>query len=141
MQEKTISQSAVELRIATRRACMCERAGDKNKNTLSLESKILFLIMNRPLSPADIMDALQIQKTNLATLSKRMEKNGLLIKRKSAGKREITYEITASGLAVINSKLAIIENSFRKFLISDEEYAAAADVLDNALRLLSFLSD
>lgn len=141
MAQKSVSKSAVELRIATRRACMCERAGDKKKNTLSLESKILFLIRDRPLTPMDVIDRLQIQKTNLAALTKRMEKDGLLIKRKTEGRREIAYEITEYGRASLDAKLNIIETNFRKFLLSEEEYAAAVDTLDSALRLLSFLSD
>lgn len=39
-----LAEKIIELRLATRRACMCEGKGRSKKNTLSLKTKVLFLI-------------------------------------------------------------------------------------------------
>lgn len=52
----------------------------REKNTLSLKTKLLFLI-ERGLSSREILSALAIAKTNLAALTKELANDGLIQKR------------------------------------------------------------
>ena len=79
-----ISEYIVKLRIATRSATMCENVGGKNKNTLSLKTKILFLLKDKALSPSDIMSILHLSKTNLAILMNSMVSENLVSKIKNS---------------------------------------------------------
>lgn len=76
----TLSEKLVDLRIATRGATMCETACGKNKNTLSLKTKILFLLRNKSLQPIDLLTSLKLAKANLALLTTEMAKEGLIQK-------------------------------------------------------------
>lgn len=133
-----IADAAVALRIATRKACMGNEHG-KKKNTLSLETKILFLIKDKPLTPNNITDALALQKSNLASLARRLEEGGLITRKKLAGKRDTAYHITDEGRAYLDEKLGVIEESFKQFLSEEKEYLDATEVLNAATRLLSFI--
>lgn len=136
----SISEKIVELRIATRRACMCENTDKKKKNTLSLKTKILFLLKDKNLMPCDIISMLQIAKTNLAIMTSQMADEGLIHKIKSDfDKREITYEITDEGRAYLARRLDIIENAFKNILTDETEYESAVSKVDEVLSLLSFL--
>ena len=72
MEKGKIAEAAVNLRIATRKACITQSEGRK-KGTLSLDAKILFLIKEKPLTPNTIIDMLDLQKSNLACLASGLE--------------------------------------------------------------------
>lgn len=134
-----LSEKLVELRIATRGATMCESVNGKPKNTLSLKTKILFLLREKSLPPLDIMTTLHLAKTNLALLTTDMAKEGLIIKEKPpADKRTVYYSITEEGKAYLNARLDIIESALKK-AFDDEEYQKAYKALDEAVDVLSFL--
>ena len=76
-----LAKGIIALRLATRRACMCEGKGQTKKNTLSLKTKVLFLIAEG-CSPRDIIACLMIAKTNLALLTRDMATEGLIVKTK-----------------------------------------------------------
>ncbi len=133
-----IADAAVALRIATRKACMGNEQG-KKKNTLSLETKILFLIKDKPLTPNNLIDALALQKSNLASLARQMEESGLIVRKKLPGRRETAYHITESGAAYLDGKLNVIDESFKKFLSDEKDYESAIETLNAAVRLLSFI--
>ena len=72
---KKIADTVIELRIATRRACMCETQAGKKKSTLSLKTKVLYLVYNN--CPArEIMLTLCIAKTNFAQIVAALIKDG-----------------------------------------------------------------
>ncbi len=135
----TLSEKLVQLRIATRGATMCESLNGKQKNTLSLKTKILFLIRDKGLPPVDIMTILHLAKTNLALLTGEMAKDGLITKEKQAyDKRIVYYSITDKGKKYLEARLDIIETALRK-AFDDREYKKAYDALDEAVNVLSFL--
>ncbi len=132
-----LSEYIVKLRIATRSATMCENVSGKNKNTLSLRTKILFLLKDKPLAPSDIMSLLHLAKTNLAILMNSMVEEDLVVKIKnSSDKREITYKITDLGLEYLSERLEIIESAARAL---GDDYASAAEKLSEALSVLEFI--
>ena len=138
MQVSSIAEAAVNLRIATRKACMTG-AGKGMKCTLSLETKLLFLLNEKPLTPNTITDILQLQKSNLAALAKNLESDGLIERHKLLARRETSYRITDKGQATLKDRLDEIEAVFKKFLDDEKEYAAAVETLEEATRLLGFV--
>ncbi len=134
-----LAEKLVELRIATRGATMCESVNGKPKNTLSLKTKILFLLKDKNLPPLDIMTTLHLAKPNLALLTGEMAQEGLIVKEKqNYDKRAVYYSITDQGKEYLNARLSIIEASLKK-AFDDEEYAKAYAALDEAVNVLSFL--
>lgn len=135
----TMSEKLVELRIATRSATMCESVNGKPKNTLSLKTKILFLLKDKSLPPIDIMTTLHLAKTNLALMTTEMAREGLITKDKQQfDKRVIHYSITELGKEYLNVRLATIENALSKAFPGDE-YNIAYEKLAGAVNVLSFL--
>lgn len=134
-----LSEKLVELRIATRGATMCESMSGKPKNTLSLKTKILFLLKDKSLPPVDIMTTLHLAKTNLALLTSEMAQDGLITKDKQQyDKRVIYYSITNEGKEYLNARLDIIEAALKKAFPGDE-YEKAYNALNEAVDVLSFL--
>ena len=136
--KETLANAAVRLRIATRKACMGNEGG-KRKNTLSLETKILFLIRDMPRTPNDLTDILALKKSNLAALASRMEQAELIERHKLDFKRDTAYHITQTGIEYLDARLNATEESFAAFVSGEKEYAEAYEVLDAAVRLLSFI--
>lgn len=134
-----LSEKLVELRIATRSATMCESSVGKAKNTLSLKTKVLFLLKHKSLPPIDIMTTLHLAKTNLALMTTEMAKDGLIIKEKTqSDKRSVYYTITEKGSEYLQTRLDVIEATLKK-AFNDEEYEHAFKVLEEAVDVLSFL--
>ncbi len=135
----TLSEKLVELRIATRGATMCESLSGKPKNTLSLKTKILFLLKDRSLPPIDIITTLHLAKTNLALLTSEMAREKLITKDKPQyDKRVIVYSITDLGREYLNARLSAIENTLNK-AFDGEEYAKAYETLSDAVNILSYI--
>lgn len=134
-----LSEKLVELRIATRGATMCESVNGKQKNTLSLKTKILFLLKDKDLPPIDIMTSLHLAKTNLALLTSEMAKDGLITKdRQARDKRIVYYSLTDKGREYLEARLNIIETALKK-AFDKEEYNRAYAALDEAVNVLSFI--
>ena len=134
-----LSEKLIELRIATRGATMCESVGGKAKNTLSLKTKILFLLKDKSLPPLDLMTTLHLAKTNLALMTSEMARENLIVKeRPSHDKRAIYYSITDEGKKYLDARLNTIEESLKKSF-SQKEYDAALKTLDKAIGILSFI--
>lgn len=135
----TLSEKLVQLRIATRGVTMCESLNGKQKNTLSLKTKILFLLKDKDLPPIDIMTSLHLAKTNLALLTGEMARERLITKEKQTrDKRIIYYSITDKGREYLDARLNIIESTLLK-AFNKEEYDKAFQALDEAVNVLSFL--
>ena len=76
------AKTLVKLRLATRKVCMCEADEKQKKNTLSLKTKVLFLI-GEGYDTAQIISTLLIAKTNLALLTKQLADGGFIEKTKN----------------------------------------------------------
>ncbi len=137
---KLLADKIIELRIATRRACMCENTDNNKKSTLSLKTKILYLI-SKNCNPKEITLMLCIAKTNLALIAKSLIADGLIVRHRGLrDKREISYTLTAKGKKYLNSCLEIIESNFKNIFADEKEYAQAIEKIDQVLDTFSYVS-
>lgn len=114
---------------------MCEGKDKNKKSTISLKTKILFLIAEE-CSPREIVSELMIAKTNLALITKDMANEGLIEKSKtSLDRREVSYSITPKGHDYLNERLRLIELNLPSSY-SDEELQNAILIVENAIELL-----
>ena len=126
-----LAKSIIALRLATRRACMCEGKGQTKKNTLSLKTKVLFLIAEG-CAPREIVAGLMIAKTNLALLTRDMANEGLIVKSKGAADhREVVYSLTDQGRAYLDERLGAIEEN-----LSVTDRVEAEKIIEAAIMLL-----
>lgn len=103
---------------------MCESDGSAKKNTLSLKTKLLFLI-ERGLSSREILSALAIAKTNLAALTKELANDGLIQKTRDArDRREKKYTLTPKGERCLRTRKEAIEANFSEAASGKEKEAA-----------------
>lgn len=132
-----LAQKIIELRLATRRACMCEGRDQSKKNTLSLKTKTLFLI-DKGCSPKEIIAALVIAKTNLALLTKDMAAEGLIVKTKGTlDRREVCYSLTDNGKKYLNERLFIIEEGVKSNFVTEDGYLEAIALLEKAADIIN----
>ena len=135
-----LANRIVDLRLSLRRACMCENTDNNKKSTLSLKTKVLFLI-SRGANAKEITLTLCIAKTNLALITSSLIEDGFIVKSKNPkDKREIIFTATAKGKRYLSNCLDVIEQSFKNILTEKKEYADAVQKLDGVLEILSFLS-
>ncbi len=134
-----ISEKIIQLRIATRRATFYETPAG-GKNTLSLKSKILFLLKDKDLTPADIIAALGMAKTNLAILTSSMIEENLISKyRKQNDQRSVLYSIAPRGKEYINKLLDYIDSAFEKIIPDEESKSKYITEMSDIIDLISFL--
>ena len=135
-----ISEKIIELRLATRKATMCENTGNYKKNTLNLKTKILFLLRNREMTPDEIISILLIAKPNLTILTSSMIEEGLINKeKKSTDKREISFSITQKGLSYLEKRLDYIDNIFDKVIDNEDTFNKISAEIDDLVNLISFI--
>lgn len=126
-----LAKSIIALRLSTRRACMCEGKGNTKKNTLSLKTKVLFLI-SEGCGVKQIIASLFIAKTNLALLTRDMAEEGLIVKTKgSADRREVNFTLTELGRAYLDERLAAIEEN-----VGFKDSPEAEKIIEAAIMLL-----
>lgn len=126
-----LAKSIIALRLSTRRACMCEGKGNTKKNTLSLKTKVLFLI-SEGCGVKQIIASLFIAKTNLALLTRDMAEEGLIVKTKgSADRREVNFALTELGRAYLDERLAAIEEN-----VGFKDSPDAEKIIEAAIMLL-----
>lgn len=126
-----LAKSIIALRLSTRRACMCEGKGNTKKNTLSLKTKVLFLIFEG-CGVKQIIASLFIAKTNLALLTRDMAEEGLIVKTKgSADRREVNFALTELGRAYLDERLAAIEEN-----VGFKDSPEAEKIIESAIMLL-----
>ena len=126
-----LAKSIIALRLSTRRACMCEGKGNTKKNTLSLKTKVLFLI-SEGCGVKQIIASLFIAKTNLALLTRDMAEEGLIVKTKgSADRREVNFALTELGRAYLDERLAAIEEN-----VGFKDSPEAEKIIESAIMLL-----
>ena len=126
-----LAKSIIALRLSARRACMCEGKGNTKKNTLSLKTKVLFLI-SEGCGVKQIIASLFIAKTNLALLTRDMAEEGLIVKTKgSADRREVNFALTELGRAYLDERLAAIEEN-----VGFKDSPEAEKIIEAAIMLL-----
>ncbi len=131
-----LAEKILELRLATRRVCMCEGKEGAKKNTLSLKTKVLFLI-GKEYRPKEIISAMKIAKTNLALLTKEMANEGLIEKLKDGlDRREVTYSITQKGRDYLCSRLSSIENDLVSSFATEYQYNEAMELISTVVTIL-----
>ncbi|MBE5732628.1 MAG: hypothetical protein E7353_06265 [Clostridiales bacterium] len=133
-----IADKIINLRLNTRRVCMCE--GEKNKkSTITLKTKVLFLIAQGN-GTKDIILSLGIAKTNLALLTSSLSDEGLIVKKQKADdKREKSYALTEKGKQHLASVRERINLAFKTVITNDEEFEDAEQKIDAVLDLMSFI--
>lgn len=133
-----IADKIIELRLLTRRVCMCENS-EKGKNTMSLKTKILYLI-DKAFTTKDIIATLGIAKTNLALITTSLANDGLITKtQKSRDKREKSYALTVKGMDYLDERKDVINNAFKNVLTNEDDFDNAVEKFDEILKLLSFV--
>lgn len=86
------------------------------------------------------MDALRMNKSNLALLARGCIEDGYVTKvRKSDDMRTLNYSITEKGKEYLDSLLKEIERKFDTVITDEDERAAACENLDDVIELLSYL--
>lgn len=126
-----LAKSIIALRLSTRRVCMCEGKGNTKKNTLSLKTKVLFLI-SEGCGVKQIIASLFIAKTNLALLTRDMAEEGLIVKTKgSADRHEVNFALTELGRAYLDERLAAIEEN-----VGFKDSPEAEKIIEAAIMLL-----
>lgn len=135
-----IAETVIKLRMATRRACMCENVDGRKKSTLSLKTKVLYLL-NAGCSPKDVTLTLCIAKSNLAQITKGLIGEGYLLKSRGYGdKREARYALTGRGKKYLSDCMKVIEKEFASVFSDEESYKGASEKLVNALEVFSYLN-
>lgn len=100
----------------------------------------MFCLRNSPQPPREIMDALCMNKSNLALLARSCIEDGYVIKaRKSDDMRALSYSITEKGKEYLDSLLQEIERKFDTVITTENEKSAACENLDGVIELLSYL--
>ena len=91
--------SLIETRILLGKLCDGFSTSNSTKNnTLSIRLKILFLLEDKDLTPADLISTLCIAKSNLANVLKTLMIEGFVESYKnSSSSRNINYRITEKG--------------------------------------------
>lgn len=133
----SIGEKLIELRIATRYACSIDGS---NGAAVTLKTKLLYLLSQKPRTPLELMSRLCMVKSNLAILCNKAVKGELITKEKlDSDRRVVCYRLTPKGRDELNKTLNVIENEFKRILKSQQEYNESIDKIDAVIHLLSFL--
>lgn len=105
------SKNIIELKLIADR--MAEGKGDE-PGIFSNMHQILYIVNRKEfVSPKEIISELNIAKSNLAILAKKMIDDGLIESHKDTeNRREIFYNITEKGKAVLQEKLDKIDEDY-----------------------------
>lgn len=99
-----ICDKLIDLRIALTTECDGFSLENSNKNLLlSSRLKILYLLSEKDMTPAELIQALGMAKSNLANLSKLMIEDKIIESYKNLNNmRNVYYRITSSGEHELN---------------------------------------
>lgn len=135
-----IAEKLIELKILLRRACICESGEGNRKSTLSLRTKLLFLLKDRPRKAGELIGLLAVAKPNATALTNTLARDGLLTKKHCTGdRREVMLTLTDKGREYLAERFGTIEGGFKNILTEEDEYNKAEANIDEVIRLLSFL--
>jgi len=106
--KNSFAKSIIELKLASDRLVLGKGEG---AGVFTIKYQILYLIASKErTSPQDLIKELNMAKSNLALLAKKMIKEGLIISEKVAGnKKQIFYSLTDQGLKELSVKMNAIE--------------------------------
>ncbi len=106
--KKQFAETILELKLLADR--MAEGVGE-NAGLFSVKYQILFLVSkNRGCSPKELIERLNLAKSNLALACNSLVEEGLLEKRKDDGnKKEVFYYITKNGEKELDERMQPIE--------------------------------
>ena len=99
-----------------------------------MKYQLLYLVASLgKTTPAELIYELNMAKSNLALLAKKMISEGLIEQTKEPGnKKQIYYQITKNGLKELNTKMKAIDNMFS----SDKEMLKnLAETVDSLKKL------
>ena len=109
--ENRFAQSIVELKLASDRIAEGKGVG---AGVFTVKFQLLYLIaVFGQATPSELIYELNMAKSNLALIAKKMISEGLIIQTKEPGnKKQIYYKITEKGLKELNLKMESIENAY-----------------------------
>lgn len=129
-----LSERIISLLLATR------KASGTTVGAFGLRERFLFCLRNSPQPPRELMDALCMNKSNLALLAKSCIEDGFITKaRKSDDMRTLTYSLTEKGNEYLSALLSEIERKFDTVITDEKEKTNACENLDGVIELLSYL--
>ncbi len=129
-----LADKIIDLLLYTRKTTATERGN------FGLRERMLFCLYRSPLPPRELMEILGMAKSNLALLAAKCERDGLIEKRRKQNDgRAIAYYLTPKGETELIDRLSEIEKKFEKVITDEKERAEAAESLDKAAELLSYL--
>ena len=110
-ENNSLSKNIIELKIITDRLAEGETSGTSIFTNMH---QVLFILNRKDtVSPREIISELNIAKSNLAILAKKMIEDGLIESHKDKNnKREIYYNITPLGCDVLQKRLDTIDEIF-----------------------------
>lgn len=125
--ENSFAKSIVELKLASDRIAECGVGG------FTVKYQMLFLIaQSGQTTPSELIYELNMAKSNLALLAKKMIGEGLIEQTKEKGnKKQIYYSITEKGEAELGARMKAIDNSFSADKEMLKKLAATVDSLKN----------
>ena len=109
--EKSFAKSIIELKLLSDR--ISEGIGE-GAGVFTVKYQILYLIAaNDKISPQELICELNMAKSNLAIMAKKLIAEGLIIRTKELyNKKQIFYSITEKGLKELSVKMEAIENLY-----------------------------
>ena len=107
--EKRFAKSVIELKLASDRLIFGRGEG---AGIFTIKYQLLYLISSTEnATPQYLIKELNMAKSNLALLAKKMIKEGLILSEKVNGnKKQIYYVITEKGISELNLKMKAIES-------------------------------
>lgn len=137
MNTDNLAANLIKLRLAARRACMCE---DGDKKLIALKTKILFLLRGGiRLTPAEIMDELKLAKPNLTILGNGLYAEGLIIRESLTDRRNIVYSLTAKGEEYVSTRLERIDAALKIDKLDAKEQERLIKSIDTVIELLDVI--
>lgn len=109
--ESSFSKSIVELKLAANRIAEGKGFG---AGGFTMKYQLLYLIASfGKTSPQELIYELNMAKSNLALMAKKMINEGLIVSEKEEGNRkQIYYTITDKGRAALKTKMQAIDNVY-----------------------------
>lgn len=113
MEKLDLAKNIMKARILTQNACESFHKSSNKKQSLPIQTRILFLIQEYgKVSPTLLIEKLYIAKSNLALMCKKLITLGYIqASQDLIDKRVIYYCLTPSGQEYLQQKLKSIENN------------------------------
>ena len=109
--ENSFAKSIIELKLLSDRIVEGKGAGS---GIFTIKYQMLYLIASKTMvSPQELISQLNMAKSNLTLMAKKMIKEGLIVQTKTAeNRKQIYYSITESGREELSVKMKAIENVY-----------------------------